>query len=273
MGETSTVKKCEYTAKELAEMDTQELLALYKETGDESIKWTVALRCEKLIKNIAMQLRGVYSSFTQIDDIVNECLLTVFEAIERYNLSRECKFETYVSKRIRGKIIDLTRKQEWFPRYFYRRSKDVERAVDELTSELGHSPSEDQIIERLGITKVQYSNYVECIARAKVLDLNDMLDKEIVSGGGVYPSNLQEQPEMALQENEMRLALAQGIASLQKNEQIVLSLYYEKNLKLREIGQVMNLSQPRISQIHSRAVQKLQDYMKSYLNGEIQVKD
>lgn len=267
MCQTETEKLRE---EDLEGMDTQELLALYKETGDGSLKWTIALRCEKLIKNAAHQLRGVYSSFTQIDDIVDDCFLTVFEAIDRYDESRNCKFETYVSKRIRGRIIDLARQQEWFPRYFYRRAKEIGQAVEELSAELGRTPSEEEIISRLGITRTQYSNYVECVARARVLQLNDMLDMEIVdSGTGLCGSSAEIQPELALQEQDLRTELAKAIDGLRDNEKIVLSLYYEKDLKLKDIGKVMHLSQPRISQIHAHAIQKLKEHMTAYLAGEL----
>ena len=273
MGDVSVANKRDPEAGALEGLDSQELLALYKETGDESVKWCIALRCEGLIKSLALQLRGVYSSFAQMDDIINDCLLTVFDAIDRYGLDRECMFETYVSKRIRGKIIDLARQQEWFPRYFYRRSKEVDKAVEELTGKLGRSPTEDEVIQFLGITKTQYSNYVECMARTRVLQLNDLLDKELVGNGlMVQNSSVQDQPELACQERELREVLAKGIGLLRENERLVLSLYYEKNLKLREIGQVMDLSQPRISQIHARAIQKLRDYMMAYLNGDDQSK-
>lgn len=270
MCEKGLANECVPSGEALDKMDIQALMALYKDTGDSSLKWQIALRCEGLIKNVAMQLRGIYSNFAQVEDIINDCLLTVFDAIDRYDLSRECKFETYVSKRVRGKIIDLARQQEWFPRYFYRRAKDIDQAVEELTGELGRSPTETEITQRLGITKAQYNNYVECVAHARVLQFNDMLDKEV--GMGLYGSNPQEQPEIAFQERELREVLTQAVSELRENEQIVLSLYYEKNLKLREIGEVMNLSQPRISQIHARAIQKLRDHMMAYLNGESKTK-
>ena len=126
-----------YSEREIGEMDTQELLRLYKETGDESLKWPLVLRYEGLIKNAAMQIRGVYSSFAQIDDIINEGIITLLGAIDKFDPDKGVKFETYVSKRIRGMVIDLARKQDWIPRNVRKRAKEIDLASAELSASLG----------------------------------------------------------------------------------------------------------------------------------------
>ena len=261
-----------YSEREIGEMDTQELLRLYKETGDESLKWPLVLRYEGLIKNAAMQIRGVYSSFAQIDDIINEGIITLLGAIDKFDPDKGVKFETYVSKRIRGMVIDLARKQDWIPRNVRKRAKEIDLASAELSASLGRSPTDGEIAEHLGITPERYQKDAANIALSNVLSLDVLMDTRETAG---YPmevpsSDAQSQPELVLQEREMQRALAQGIASLRENEQIVLSLYYERNLHLKEIAQVMELSEPRISQIHTRAIQKLRAYMEAYMNdGEI----
>ena len=117
-----------YSEREIEEMETQDLLQLYKETGDESLKWPLVLRYEGLIKNAAMQIRGVYSSFAQIDDIINEGIITLLGAIDKFDPDKGVKFETYVSKRIRGMVIDLARKQDWIPRNVRKRAKEIDMA-------------------------------------------------------------------------------------------------------------------------------------------------
>ena len=257
-----------YSEREIGEMDTQELLRLYKETGDESLKWPLVLRYEGLIKNAAMQIRGVYSSFAQIDDIINEGIITLLGAIDKFDPDKGVKFETYVSKRIRGMVIDLARKQDWIPRNVRKRAKEIDLASAELSASLGRSPTDGEIAEHLGITPERYQKDAANIALSNVLSLDVLMDTRETAG---YPmevpsSDAQSQPELVLQEREMQRALAQGIASLRENEQIVLSLYYERNLHLKEIAQVMELSEPRISQIHTRAIQKLRGYMEAYMN-------
>ena len=263
-----------YSEREIGEMDTQELLRLYKETGDESLKWPLVLRYEGLIKNAAMQIRGVYSSFAQIDDIINEGIITLLSAVDKFDLDKGVKFETYVSKRIRGMVIDLARKQDWMPRNVRKRAKEIDMAVAELSSTLGRQPTDAEIADHLGISQERYQKDTANIALSNVLSLDLLMDARESAGYQleVPSSDTQGQPEMVLQEKELQRALAEGIAGLRKNEQIVLSLYYEKNLHLKEIAQVMELSEPRISQIHTRAIQKLRVHMEAYLN-DTQPKD
>ncbi|MCX4370459.1 MAG: FliA/WhiG family RNA polymerase sigma factor [Dysosmobacter sp.] len=264
----SELAAVQYDEREIEEMDTQDLLRLYKETGDESLKWPLVLRYEGLIKNAAMQIRGVYSSFAQIDDIINEGILTLLGAIDKFDPDKGAKFETYVSKRIRGMVIDLARKQDWIPRNIRKRAKEIDMASVELSASLGRMPTDGEIAQHLGITQERYQKDTANIALSNILSLDVLMDTRETSGYQmeVPSSDMQSQPEVVLQEREMQRALADGISRLRKNEQIVLSLYYERNLHLKEIAQVMELSEPRISQIHTRAIQKLRSFMEGYLN-------
>ena len=257
-----------YTEAEIEAMDTPDLLSLYKRTGDETLKWPLVLRYEGLIKSAALQIRGVYSSFAQVDDIVSEGILTLLTSIDKFDPDKGIKFETYVAKRIRGMVIDLARKQDWIPRNVRKRAKEIDLASAELSAALGRTPTDAEIARHLGITQERYQKDAANIALSNVFSLDVLMDTRETAG---YPmevpsSDAGSQPELALQEREMQRALAQGIASLRENEQMVLSLYYERNLHLKEIAQVMELSEPRISQIHTRALQKLKTYMEGYLN-------
>lgn len=134
-----------YTQEEIEAMGTPELLAAYKQTGDENLKWPLVLRYEGLIKSAALQIRGVYSSFAQVDDIVSEGILTLLSSIDKFDPDKGIKFETYVSKRIRGMVIDLARKQDWLPRNIRQRAKEIDSAVSHLANELGRFPTDQEI--------------------------------------------------------------------------------------------------------------------------------
>lgn len=257
-----------YTEEEIENMSTQDLLMTYKQTGDENLKWPLVLRYEGLIESAAMQFRGVYSSFAQVDDIVSEGILTLLSSIDKFDPEKGIKFETYVSKRIRGMVVDLARKQDWLPRNLRRRAKEIDQATMELYSTLGRFPTDAEIAEKLGISQEKYQKDASSVVLSNVLSLDALMDMREMDGvrfevpsGGTYG-----QPESYVQERETQQVLAEGIKTLRKNEQIVLSLYYEKNMRMKEIAQIMEVSEPRISQIHSRAIQKLRVYM----NGEQQ---
>lgn len=267
---TGTTVRRGYTEGEIEAMSTEHLLALYKQTGEEELKWPLVLRYEGLIKSAALQIRGVYSSFAQVDDIVSEGILTLLSSIDKFDPDKGIKFETYVSKRIRGMVIDLARKQDWLPRNIRQRAKEIDAAVSSLANELGRFPTDQEVAAHLGVPTDKYQKEAARVALSNTLSLDALMDARDLDGYRFEVSSEDPavQPEMVLEDQELQETLAQGIASLQKNEQLVLSLYYEQNLHMKEIAQVMEVSEPRISQIHSRAIQKLRDYMSVYLNSE-----
>ena len=259
-----------YTPDEVEAMSTPELLSLYKQTGDEELKWPLVLRYEGLIKNAALQIRGVYSSFAQVDDIVSEGILTLLSSIDKFDPDKGIKFETYVAKRIRGMVIDLARKQDWLPRNIRQRAKEIDAAVSNLANELGRFPTDQEVADHLGMATDKYQKEAARVALSNTLSLDALMDARDLEGHRfeVSTEDPTVQPETVLEDQELQETLAQGIAALQENEQIVLSLYYEKNLHMKEIAQVMGVSEPRISQIHSRAIQKLREHMGTYMNSE-----
>lgn len=269
-GETTDKRANSMIAQEtLNAMSNEEMLTAYKETGNEQYKWELVLRYRGLIKNAALQIRGVYSHMAQVDDIVSEGILTLVSAIDRYDPEKGVKFETFIAKRIRGMVIDVARKQDWLPRSLRKRTREIDEAVTELYAELGRSPTDMEVAQRLGITVEKYNKEAAGVALGNILSLDALIDmREQDNGWFEMPSrNLKEQPEVVFQEKEMQAVLAEGISRLRRNEQIVLSLYYEKNLHMKEIAQVMDISAPRVSQIHTRAIEKLQSHMQTYLRG------
>lgn len=267
--EEQTEEQKEYTQQEIDQMDTEQLLKVYKRTDDESLKWPLVLRYEHLIKSAALQIRGVYSNFAQVDDIVSEGILTLLNAIDRFDPDKGVKFETYVAKRIRGMVVDLARKQDWLPRNIRRRAREIDQAITELSTVLGRFPTDTEVAECLGVSSEKYRKDAANVALSNVLSLDALMDLREQDGYQfeIVSKDTQGQPELELQDREMKQILADSISKLRKNEQIVLSLYYEKNLNMKEIAQVMEVSEPRISQIHSHAIQKLRVDMETYMKG------
>ena len=258
-----------YTEAEISAMDTDSLMELYKKTGNEELRWPLVLRYEHLVKTAALQVKSVYCSFTQVEDIISEGILTLLNSIDKYDPEKGVKFETFVAKRLRGMIIDLARQQDWIPRTVRRRMKEIDAAAATLSNELGRTPTDTEIAEHLHITPERYQKDLMDIAMGNVLSLDAMIHMYDTEGQmlDMLPADAESLPETVLQKHELQDVLEAGIASLRKNEQIVLSLHYEKNLQFNEIAQVMELSAPRISQIHAKAIDKLRSYMEPYLSG------
>ena len=254
-----------YTQAEIDAMSKEDLLLLYKSTGCQELKWPLVLRYVGLVKSIALQVRGVYSSFAQVDDIINEGVLALVGAVDKFDPDKGIKFETFVSKRIRGAVIDLARRQDWVPRSVRRRAREIDQAGVELFAQLGRYPSDEEIAAKLGITQEQYQEHLADSSLCNVLSLDSVLEDRD-QGMDVADSG-SDHPEDSLLRQELLEKLTDGIESLRENEQLVISLYYKKNLSMKEIAQVMEVSEPRISQLHSRAIQKLKLYMNQYMTG------
>lgn len=252
--------------KDFDQMDTTELLNLYKETGDEQVKWEIVLRYEHVVKYVAMQVRGIYSGFAEVEDIINEGLITLLKAIDKFDVNQGVKFETYVSKRIRGMVIDLARKQDWVPRNVRKRAKEIDKATMELANQLGRYPTGAEMAKYLDVTEERYQKDLACVAMNHLISLDSLMDSGETSGQHfeISSEDSSGMPDKVLEEQETIDVLSRAISNLQENEQIVLSLHYVENLLLKEIAQIMNISEPRVSQIHTRAIGKLRKEMMNY---------
>ena len=262
-----TGERPRWSEEQLERLAPEELFQLYKSTGNEELKWPLVMRYVGLVRTIALQVRGVYSSFAQVDDIINEGVLALMSAVDKFDPDKGIKFETYVSKRIRGAIIDLARRQDWVPRSVRRKAREIDQASVELYSELGRCPTDEEIAGRLGVTSQQYQEDLANASLCNLLSLDSVFDDQEQGGPDVADHDASGRPEDTLLRRELLDTLTEGITSLRENEQLVISLYYRKNLSMKEIAQVMEVSEPRISQIHSRAIQKLKLYMNQYMTG------
>ncbi len=274
MQETDAAVSMEYgnqsprSPQKVEQLDDRELLELYRQTGDQELKWKLVLRYTQLVRRIAIQASGLYSSFAQLDDIIQEGLLVLLHAVDKFDPSKNVKFETYVSTRLRGMIVDLARRQDWLPRQVRQKAVRLNRAVDELASQLGRAPNSYEVAQYMGLTREQYDALLSETAMSSLVSFEAMLDscgsateRYLAQDGASNPT------EEEFQEQELHQVLAEGISSLRKNERLVLSLYYEKELNMKEIAQILGVSAARVSQIHSRALQNLRVYMKQYMQS------
>lgn len=244
---------------------TEELLELYKETKDLAVKQEIVLRYTGLIKSIALQMRNVYIGFSQVEDMINEGVIVMMKAVEKYDSSKNAKFETYISKRIKGMIIDLARKQDWVPRSIRKSAKDVEEAVNELHSQKGRYPTEEEVAEYLQISLEKYHEIIKNSTLFHILSLDMVLTEMQDSYGGMNlpQGEEREQPEKILLRKEVSQILVDAIGTLKEKEQLVISLYYVEELNMRQIAGILEVSEPRVSQIHSNAIKKLKKYMEA----------
>lgn len=254
----------------LAERTTSELFALYKNSKDKTIKQEIVLRYCDMVRTIAIQLRGVYMSFAELDDVVNEGIIALMQAIDRFDEEKNVKFESYASLRIRGTIVDLARKQDWVPRSVRKISKEIDNAISELYYEKGEFPSDEEVAKRMGIPIQKYQKVAREAGIFNILSLDALIDGTQEEGGSeavLADKNEDIMPANVLEDKEMQELLAKAINNLKDKEKMVISLYYKDELNMKEVARVMRISEARVSQIHSTAIKKIKLILKEYMEG------
>ena len=256
--------------KELSSLTNEELLTEYQRTGKLDVKQELVMRYVYIVKSIAIQMRDVYISFAQIEDIVNEGVLVIMSALDKFDPEKNVKFETYISKRIKGMVIDMARKQDWIPRSVRKNARDIDEVTTKLYNELGRYPTPEEVAGYLHMSVEKYQEAQRKTTLYNVLSLDLVLDEGSENKRRVYlPSRDEdEQPELNFLKRESGKILAEGIKALKENEQLVISMYYVDELNMKQIAEVLSVSEPRVSQIHANAVKKLKTYLQKEYGEE-----
>ena len=240
--------------------ETQELWLDFRRTGDQKIRDRLILTYAPLVKYVAGRLGSGLPAHVDEGDLVSYGLLGLIGAIERYDPSRDVKFETYAMARIKGQIIDELRSMDWVPRSVRARARHIERAIGELEARLGRAPTDEEIAKKLGITEeeLEETRRVAESVNASALRYIDTQTADLAMA--------EARPAEALDETELREALADAIARLPEREKLVVTLYYYEELTLREIGEVLGVTESRVSQLHTKAVLRLRSKLAQELD-------
>jgi RNA polymerase sigma factor for flagellar operon FliA len=241
--------------------DTKTLWQEFKATNDKALRDRLILTYAPLVKYVAGRLGSGLPAHVDEGDLVSYGLLGLIGAIERYDPDRDIKFETYAISRIKGAIIDELRALDWVPRSVRSRAREIERAIGELEAKLGTAPTDEQIAAKIGISVDELEESLTDISRSSIAALDELWS---TSGDGDQVSLLDTiedttgpRPADVLDAAEMREALADAIARLPEREKLVVTLYYYEELTLREIGEVLGVTESRISQLHTKAILRL----------------
>ena len=242
--------------------DMQSLWQEYRRTGDEAIRERLILTYAPLVKYVAGRVGSGLPSHVDESDLVQYGLLGLIGAIERYDPDRDVKFETYAIARIKGSIIDELRAMDWVPRSVRSRARDIERAIAALEAKLGRAPTDEEVSNQLGLTEEELDDSLSEIGRSSIAALDELWT---VSGSGGDQIALIDtiedidapDPQSTLSQTEMKEAIADAIARLPEREKLVVTLYYYEELTLREIGEVLGVTESRVSQLHTKAILRL----------------
>lgn len=239
--------------KERHQTDTAEINRLweeYQQTKQVDNRDKIIAHYLPLVKLVAGRIAIGLPSHVDKEDLVSNGFFGLLDAIERYDPMRGIKFETYAVTRVRGAILDAIRAQDWVPATIRQKARQYEQTVAKLETDLGRSASDAEISEALGITIADMYNLLNQLNATTLIPLEEFTRTETVVGQPVNPSQY-------IEEEEVKAILAKNIAKLPEKEKLVVSLYYHEELTLKEISRIMNLTEARISQLHTKAIFRL----------------
>jgi RNA polymerase sigma factor FliA len=234
---------------------------MYSEVQTDSMN-DIVLQYAPLVKRIAHHLLLRMPSSVQVDDLVQSGMIGLLEAARKYDLSKGASFETYAGIRIRGAMLDEIRKGDWAPRSVHRKSREVADAIRNVEMRTGTDARDQDVAAELGISLEDYHAILQDSSGSRLFSFDDMLegdDSLIEKVAGEVPNPLE-----GLQSDLFRGELAAAIATLPEREQLVLALYYDEELNLKEIGQVLGVSESRVSQIHTQAALRLRSRLQGW---------
>jgi RNA polymerase sigma factor FliA len=224
-------------------------------------------RFAPLVKRIAYHLMARLPANVQIDDLVQNGMLGLLDAIDRFEEGFGAQFETYASQRIRGAMLDGLRANDWLPRSMRRELRRIENAINQLEHEYGRAPSEQELADTLEMSLADYQKILQDARGHQIVYYEDFGgdgDDDFLER---HFSDSDADPASILEDRDVRQSLVKAIANLPEREKLMMALYYEQDLNLREIGEVIGVTESRVCQLHSQAIARL----RGQLLGSVQV--
>ena len=249
------------------EAGRKKLLEEYGKTKSSEAREKIILEYAPLVKVVAGRLSMYLGYNVEYEDLVSYGIFGLIDAIDKFDCLKEVKFETYASLRIRGAILDQIRKMDWIPRTVRQKQKKIEAVVREIEQNTGHSATDEEIAFRLGISQDEYTDWQTQMKITNVVSLNEFLEQgsEVANDAGHSKSSQFDSPEEILEKEELKKILAQALELLTEKERKVIVLYYYEELTLKEISNILEVSESRISQLHTRALQKMRGKLGNYI--------
>ncbi|WP_026524316.1 FliA/WhiG family RNA polymerase sigma factor [Butyrivibrio sp. MB2005] len=248
------------------EAGRNKLWSEYQKTKAPELREKLILEYAPLVKLVAGRLSMYLGFNVEYDDLVGYGIFGLIDAIDKFDLLKDVKFETYASVRIRGAILDQIRKMDWIPRTIRQKQKKIEAAIHDIEKEMGHPASDSEIAAKLGISEDEYLNWQNQMKVTGVVSLNEFMEQgsDVPEDTNNLASSF-DKPEEALEKEELKKMLAESLQLLTDKEKKVILLYYYEELTLKEISNVLEVSESRVSQLHTRALQKMREKLGKYL--------
>ncbi len=255
----------------LAEKTEEELWRIYQKTRDTDVRDRLVEQYAPLVKYVAGKVAVGMPHNVEFDDLVGYGVFGLFDAIEKFDPDKHVKFKTYAVTRIRGAIFDELRSIDWVPRSVRQKSREIEESVRRLESSLGRAASDAEIAKEMGMSAREFEKTMLKISSTSILSLNDVWytgedsDKVSIADSIESPDSLN--PDIIVEKDEIKRVIMESIQELPDKEKKVLVLYYYEDLTLKEIGLVLEVTESRVSQLHTKAIMRLRAKLTNIRKG------
>lgn len=245
----------------------KKLLEEYSGTKTPEIREKIILEYAPLVKVVAGRLSMYLGYNVEYEDLVSYGIFGLIDAIDKFDYMKEVKFETYASLRIRGAILDQIRKMDWIPRTIRQRQKKIDAVIREVEQNTGRAATDEDIARGLGISEDEYLDWQSQMKITGVVSLNEYMEQgsDVSQDAGRHTTARFEAPEEHVEKEELTKVLGEALQLLTEKEQKVITLYYYEELTLKEISNILDVSESRVSQLHTRALQKMKTKMGNYM--------
>ncbi|MDR3130972.1 MAG: RNA polymerase sigma factor WhiG [Treponema sp.] len=255
----------------LEQKTEEELWVEYRQNKDPKIREAFIKQYAPLVKYVAGKVAVGMPHNVEFDDLVGFGVFGLIDAIDRFDPEKNVKFKTYAVPRIKGAIFDELRSIDWVPRSVRQKTKEVEETIGALEAQLGRSATDQEIAEALGMNENEFLKTMMRISATSILSLNDVWfsgdENDKVSIGDSIESPVSLNPDIIVEKNEIRQIIINSINELPDKEKKILVLYYYEDLTLKEIGQVMGITESRVSQLHTKAILRLRSKLTNVRKG------
>ena len=229
------------------------------------IREKIILEYAPLVKVVAGRLSMYLGYSVEYDDMVSYGVFGLIDAIDKFDTTKEVKFETYASLRIRGAILDQIRKMDWIPRTIRQRQKQMDTVMKEIEQRTGREATDEEVAAGLGISPDEFLEWQTQLKANNIISLNEYVEKGSDISSEKSPAGSYEMPEAVVEKSELKEMLEEALELLTEKEKKVVLLYYYEDLTLKEISRVLEVSESRISQLHTKALQKMKTKMGNYI--------
>ena len=240
----------------------------YAKAKSPEIREKIILEYAPLVKVVAGRLSMYLGYNVEYEDLVSYGIFGLIDAIDKFDFLKDVKFETYASLRIRGAILDQIRKMDWIPRTIRQKQKKIDAVIRDIEARYGRSATDEEVSSGLGITEEEYLDWQSQMKITNVVSLNEFLEQgsEVPNEASQSRSSQFDSPEEVLERDELKKMLTESLELLTEKERKVIVFYYYEDLTLKEISNILEVSESRISQLHTKALAKMRKTMGPYMN-------